>query len=1084
MRSFITVLLAVATINATAQKGYYRFPTIHENIVIFTAEGDLWKHNLLTQTTQRLTTHLGIEKHADISPDGSLVAFSAQYDGPTEVYIMPIEGGLPKRLTYDGERASVIGWTPDNRVIYSTQHYSTLPNTQLVLVDPNTLEYERVPLDQASDGAYTNDMSQLYFVRQPFQGSQTKRYKGGTAQNLWKFDFTNEAEGLTTYYPGTSKNPMIQGNDLFFLCDNDGTMNLYSMPLGEKVGWLQRTTSKGWDLKEPDAQGGRVVYQKGADLYLFDVQTNQERKLEITLPSDFDQQRSQWITNAVDQISDVHISANGEKVAITSRGKVFSSPIKQGRFVEVTKKDGIRYRNAQFQGDSDELIFLSDESGEVEFWGAADNGMNLPKQLSKGEKSLIMDMVISPNGGFTAFWNKEYNLKIINNATSEVRLVDHSEFFGFGALSWSPDSKWLAYSAPAENNNSLLQIFNVQSNVKKKVTTDRLDSYGPAWSPDGDWLYFLSDRNFETIVGSPWGPRQPEPFYDKTTKIFALDLKGGSDFPFKEENELSNLQADSEEPIKSKKKRQLVYDNPSNPLNINGLENRLYEVPIGGGNRSQLSVNEEYLFWIETASTPDSKSDLFALKISNESDNPAVAIAKDISSYELSDDGSTLLVETNNALFVREADDYELDKEKDRVDLSNWKFEVDPKDEWRQMFVDAWRLMRDYFYDKNMHNVNWQAQLDKHLPLVERISDRDELDDLISHMVGELSALHHFVRSRDKRKPEVEIEVASLGVTFTRNDAQGGYLIEQIYQSDPDYPEALGPLSKPNVKIKQGDIITAINGVSTLSVDHISDLLRNQANKQVRLSIKTASGASFDEIVKPITAREERNLRYADWKLSRRKMVDEKSNGEIGYIHLSGMSGRNYIEFVKDFYPAFNRQGLIIDVRHNTGGNIDSWVLEKLMRKAWMYWQGREGRPYWNMQYAFRGYMVSIINEETASDGEAFAEGFRRLELGELIGTRTWGGEIWLSSSNRLVDDGIASAAEFGVYGPEGEWLIEGHGVDPDIIVDNLPNETFNGKDSQLDAAIDHLLEKIRKQPITVPKAPSYPNKQFEYEEN
>jgi tricorn protease len=413
-----------------------------------------------------------------------------------------------------------------------------------------------------------------------------------------------------------------------------------------------------------------------------------------------------------------------------------------------------------------------------------------------------------------------------------------------------------------------------------------------------------------------------------------------------------------------------------------------------------------------------------------------------------------------------------------RVDLRGWTFPIDVRDDWRQIFVDAWRLERDYFYDPNMHGVDWDAQLAKYLPLVDRITTRDELSDLIGWFVGELSALHTSVRGGDLRAGDDNVRVAGLGARLTRDSDAGGYRIEYIYQSDPDYPDEMSPLADPTLGIRAGDVITAVNGAAVLDAPDIGALLRNQEGRQVLLTVRSGT-ASRDVIVVPTA--NEFGLRYADWEYTRRLAVDEKGEGKIGYVHLRNMGGDDITTWYRDFYPVFDRQGLIVDVRHNGGGNIDAFILEKLLRKAWMYWKGRVGEPSWNMHYAFRGHVVVLVDQRTSSDGEAFADGFRRLGLGVVIGMRTWGGEIWLSSSNTLTDRGLARAPMTGVYGPEGEWLIEQVGVIPDIEVDNLPHATFNGSDAQLDTAVDHLLKKIAEDPRSVPPPPAHPNRRFDY---
>jgi tricorn protease len=454
-----------------------------------------------------------------------------------------------------------------------------------------------------------------------------------------------------------------------------------------------------------------------------------------------------------------------------------------------------------------------------------------------------------------------------------------------------------------------------------------------------------------------------------------------------------------------------------------------------------------------------------------------------VAEYELSADGKKLLVrkekDKDNDLYVFDASDEAPEKlDESKVDLSHWTFSFDPREQWRQMFVEAWRLERDYFYDPGMHGLAWPKIREKYEPLVERVTSRGELNDLLAQMVSELSALHIFVGGGDVRKSPERIEAASLGAELARDAAAGGWRVSRIYRADPDFPARLSPLRRNGVNIEENDVIESVNGISTLSVPAPGALLRTQAGRQVLLHVKPQRGGSArDAIVVPISAPDADSLRYDDWEYSRRQRVEEAGKGAIGYVHLRAMVGDDYAEWARDYYPVFQRQGLILDVRHNQGGNIDSWILGKLLRKAWFYWEDRAGDPTWNMQYAFRGHMVVLVDQWTASDGEAFAEGFRRLGLGKVIGMRTWGGEIWLSASNVLVDKGIATAAEFGVYGPEGNWLIEGHGVDPDVVVDNLPRATFDGKDAQLDEAIRYLLEKIRTEPVPVPPPPAFPRK-------
>jgi len=1066
-------LLIAAALSAKADdvEGYYRQPTLHADRVVFVAEGDLWEVGVQGGTARRLTTHLETESNPSFSPDGSLVAFTASYEGPSEIYSMPAGGGLPRRLTYDGEGGRVAGWSPDGRVLFRTRKFSTLPDYQLVALDPSTLDEDLIPLAQASDGSFDPDSGTLFFTRLSSQWSSTKRYKGGTAQSIWRFDEgAKEAEPLTSDYPGTSRNAMFWKGRIYFASDRDGSMNLWSMR-GDGGDLRQHTHHEGWDLLDPDLQEGRVVYQLGADLRIYDIEADRDRKIPIHLLSDLDQTRERWVSKPMDYLSAAHLSADGRKIVTTSRGRVFVHPVKQGRRVEITREQGVRFRRADFLPGGDSLILLSDASGEVEWWTYPADGLGEPRQLSRDGKVLRFDGVASPDGRWIASWNQDQQLRLVSVKSGRSRLVAFSQDGGFERPSWSPDSRYFAYGMPADNGIGRLFVYSIEAKESFPITSDRFHSVSPCWSPDGNWIYFLSDRSFHSLVGSPWGQAQPEPFVDSPTLVFALPLKPGLRFPFDPDDELrpepDSLDARGGKSI------------PEVRIDREGLPERLRRVPIKAGNYRRLSMSRDRLFWISRP-LGGSGAKLLSLKLGNEDLHPD-SLFSGLGSYELSGNGEKLLVRKDDALLVIDAKPENGNSREDaKVDLSGWKFPIDPREEWRQMFVESWRLERDYFYDRNMHGVDWEAVLRKYLPLVDRVTTREELADLQRQMAGELSALHVYVWGGDRRSDDEDIDMASLGAVLRRDEKAGGYRISKIYRDDPDLPESRAPLDRPGMDVREGDILRSINGVALLSVDHPGTLLRNQAGRQLRVELSRGRrGKSREIIVYPIDESKERRLRYDHWELQKRRRVEEAGGGRIGYLHLRAMGGADYADWRRNFYPIYERAGLIIDVRHNGGGNIDSWILSRLMRRAWMYWSPRVGDDYWNMQYAFRGHMIVLVDEWTASDGEAFAEGFRRLGLGEILGTRTWGGEIWLTSSNTLVDKGIVTAPEFGVYGPEGDWLIEGHGVEPDIVVDNPPHATFLGADAQLDAAVERLKTLIAEDPRPVPPAPPRPDKSF-----
>jgi len=1106
MRPFVVacscLFIALLPINAAADspQGYYRQPAVRGDTIVFCAEGDLWVKVGGSDIARRLTTHLGDEMHPSISPDGARLAFSAQYEGPTEVYSMPIEGGLPTRHTWEGGRALVVGWTPDGRVIHSTRHYSTLPDAQLVLTNVDTNEHEVVALAQAADGSFAPDGT-LFFTRLPFQGSHTKRYKGGTAQQVWKWSGPGrEAVNLSADWPGTSKEPMARGDRVYFASDRDGTMNIWSMT-HDGGDLRQHTRHEGFDVQSPDLDGDSIVYQVGADLWRYDIARDAVTRLTIGLPSDFDQMREKWISAPLDWVTSAHLAPDGERAVFTARGQVFVAPRGQGRLVQVTRDEAERWRDARFMPDGKTLLAMSDRSGEVEFWTLPADGLGETRQVTSDGVVIRWEGVPSPDGKWIAHHDKNLKLWLLDVETGEQRLLDTSNFDeNFGDLAWSPDSKWLAFARTADNSYRQVWLLRVADGFKTAVTSDRQLSFSPAWSPDGDWLYFLSSRHLETSVRSPWGPRAPKPHFTDTVKIYALALDAEAKFPFLPKTELDEPAKPTETMEEEKHATDPIpasgepadpaaeQEPPATPevpktddagvlveIDLEGLVERLYEVPTPNGEYDSLIALKDRLLFMSRAGR--GQGALRMLKIDRNVEEPKT-IVDGATSVELSFDGKRLLVRKGDAWHSIDSNvGPNADLKDTAISTSGWTFPVDPAVQWRQMFTEAWRLERDYFYDQDMHGVDWKAMHEKYLPLVERVRTRAELSDLIAQMVAELSALHTFVSGGDLRRPDQDVAPASLGARLRRSAEAGGWVVEHIHRADPEYPSDASPLARPEVGMKVGDVITMVNGVNTLDVPHVNDLLRNQAGRQVRLRVKQPDGQERDVIVHPITQQAAANLRYSEWEHTRRGIVEEQGAGNLGYVHLRAMGANDINQWTRDFYPVFDRKGLIIDVRDNGGGNIDSWILSELQRQAWFYWQGRVGDPYWNMQYAFRGHIVILCNESTGSDGEAITEGIRRLKLGTIIGTRTWGGEIWLSSSNFLVDRGIATASEYGVYGPEGVWLIEGHGVDPDIVVDNPPHATFNGEDAQLAAAIEFLKNKIEAEPVEVPPAPPHPDK-------
>ena len=775
-----------ATAAEQTHRGYYRSPAVNGDTIIFTSEGDLWSVNIHGGAAQRLTTSPGMERFASISPDGKTVAFQANYEGPDEVYTMPVTGGLPERRTWDGGAAPA-GWAPDGRLIIATSRYSTLPSNRLVLLDARGRR-EIVPLAEAAEAAYSTDGHTLYFSRWTRQWSETKRYKGGWNESLWRFDGNSEAVPLTADYDGTSSYPMFWNGRVYFLSDRSGVMNVWSMsPDGKDL--KQESHQRIFDVESASISDGHIVYASAADLWSLDLATNHEEVIPIILTSDFDQLREHWVKKPAEYLSAAHIAPDGSSAIFTARGEVFTLPAKSGRTIKIAANSSLRYREARFMPDGKSILALSNETGEAEFWKYPANGVGKPEPWTSDAKTLRLDGLISPDGHWLAHYDKEQQLWVYDIKTKQQKRIAQSMNGDFADLTWSPDSQWLAYSETADNSFQQIKLYNANSGAIQPLTSDRYNCGTPAWSSDGKWLYFLSDRMLKTTISSPWGPREPEPHFDHTLKIYQLALSPGLRSPFLPPDELhpdtdndkekkeETKSADEKKPGDQKKSADTQKADEKKPeekkpeekkppevnIDFTDLPSRLAEVPVPPGNYDRLQATDKRLCWLNASDDEHEHMSLQCLDIANKGDEPDTVMSE-VRHFEISADRKKILLHKFNLQAPPDSADqfYIVDSDvkgaalsdpktlaKATINLSHWTILTNPRDEFRGIFLDAWRLERDFFYDRNMHGVDWPAMRDRYLPLVDRVADRDELNDVIAQLVGELSALHTFVQGGD-----------------------------------------------------------------------------------------------------------------------------------------------------------------------------------------------------------------------------------------------------------------------------------------------------------------------------------------------
>jgi tricorn protease len=1087
-RPLALILLSAGLLSsATAADAYYRYPAIRGDSVVFTAEGDLWRTGAHGGQAQRLTTHPAAETNAAMSRDGLWVAFSASYEGAQEAYVMPLAGGLPQRLTFENGAVTVLGWSAQGEVLVSMAS-STGPGRSVVVaaIRPGDLQRRIFPLADVHDATLDDAGKTLYFTRNglALTNDNVKHYRGGAHAQLWRYDLGTDAEAVPMLAgdSGNNKRPMWWQHRLYFISDRGGSDNLWSMaPDGSDPRQLTRYAD--WDVRNAQLGDGRIVYQLGADLHVLDVASATDEKLAISLVSDFDQQRTRQIRSPLENLTRVQVAGKAERIVLTARGRVSVAGTGAQRRVEIAIPEGARARDAVFSHDDKAIYAIVDSTGENEIWKFAADGSGKGEQLTRDGNNHRWHLYPSPDGRWLGHTDKKGRIWLLDLASRSNTIIDDAGKVGLGdydEILWSPDSKNLALvRAASTEQRSQIGLYNLDSKQLHFVTSDRYTARAPVFSPDGRWLYFLSARNFQLANGSPWGDRNMGPVFDKRTGIYALALQADNRFPFKPDDELNKpgdkpAEGATEQAAEKAAEKAVAKATPKAgakalpAIAFAGLAERLYEVPLAPGNYFSLAVDDKRLYFID-ADGADGKAALKTLAIAGNDPKPEV-FAANVRGFDLSADRKHVYYRTlastgpGDMLVVEAGAKAPSDVSKAKVKVDDWTFVSNPRLEWKQMFNDAWRMHRDFLYDTRMRGADWPAVRAKYAPLVERVTDRAELDDVLGMMVSEVGALHSQIRPGDVRRPAPEGAPAGLGALLSRT-AQG-YRIDHIYASEPELPSLRGPLAQAGVDVKEGDVITAVNGRPVLEARDIADLLLNQAGKQVLLQVQRKN-ESRAVIVLPVNMTRQAALRYSDWEQSRAQQVEKASGGRIGYLHLRAMGAADIASFARDFYANVNREGLIIDVRRNNGGNIDSWVIEKLLRKAWAFWAPPGVAPSPNMQNTFRGHLVVLVDEYTYSDGETFAAGIKSLGLAPLVGKRTAGAGVWLSDNNRLSDNGMARVAEMGQFNVnDGQWLIEGVGVTPDVAVDNLPHATYQGQDRQLEVALEMLEKRLKEQPV------------------
>ena len=1066
-----------------------RFPDIHNDKIVFSYGGDLWLVESAGGTARRITTNPGLELFPKFSPDGKWIAFTGQYDGNFNVYVIPSEGGQPKQLTFFpdiggvpermGPNNEVIAWFPDSKRILFLSRRNTFNSWfgRLFSVSVEGGLPEQLPLDKGGLTSFSPDGTKIAYNR-IFRNFRTwKRYTGGMAQDIWTYDFnTRHAERITDY-PGTDTFPMWYGDSIYFASDRgpEHRLNLYRYDFKDRKT-AQLTSFKDFDIGWPSLGTGSIVFEEGGYLYLYDLKTEKPRKLTIYLPGDNDAVRKHWASTA-DLVSSFDIAPDGKRVVFTARGDVYTSPAKEVKFHDITSSSGARERFAAWSPDGKWIAYVSDRTGEDELYIAAPDGSGQPTQITSGGTAFLFPPAWSPDSKKLLYADSGVRLFYVDISNKKPVQIDKGEYDDITDYDWSPDSQWVAYAKTAENTNSVLYLYSLSNSHITPVTDSYTTSWNPVFDPEGKYLYFLSNRDYNEVLGV----YDAEFSNPKATRPYVVTLQSDLPSPFApgEEEEAASKPAKKDDPFH---------------IDLGSIADRTVAVPVPPGDYRGLGAAKGMIFYVTrpveglSGPLPGEEPAIQAYDIAKKKGGTVVAGA---TGYALSFDGKKLLYsapakpgetggvesfgpqERTYGIVDATLPEHEAHKSGDgALSLSTMRVEIDPHEEWAQIFDEAWRQERNYFFEPAMNGVDWQAMKQRYGALMPYAADRYDVNDIIGQMIGELSNSHTYVGGGDF--PDLKpVNVGLLGVDFEADTAHGLYRFKKIYRGENWDQSLRSPLTEPGIGVKEGDYLLAVNGHELRVPQNPYELFETTAgeNTTLRVNSQPTEDGARDVVVKPLE--HEFGLRELDWIATNRQKVDQLSGGRIGYVYLPDMSARGLNAFVKQFFPQIRKQGLIIDVRYNGGGFVDQLIFERLRRVL----VGMESARNWKSgtipDDVFHGFMACVTNHYAASDGDFFSYFFKQYKLGPLVGERTWGGVRGIRGYVPLVDGGYITRPEFSLYGLGDQWLVENHGVEPDVVVDNTPDEVVRGHDPQLEKAVELVLKQIEAHPPTLPKRPA-----------
>ena len=1080
--TFLAVLLFVfGRLGAQEEARLLRFPAIYNNQVVFSYAGDLYTVDKTGGTARKLTNFIGYEMFARFSPDGKSIAFSGEYDGNREVYLMDAQGGIPKRLTYTatlnrddisdrmGPNNIVMTWKDNENIIFRSRNRSFNDFIgQLYSISIKGGLEEQLPVPRGGFCSFSPDKKKMAYNRVFREFRTWKYYKGGMADDIWIYDFDSKKTENITNNISQDVFPMWIQDKIYFCSDRDRIMNIFVYDLKTKETKKVTNFDK-YDVKFPSLGNKEIIFENGGYLYTLDPATNTTTKLTIYINEDFVNSRTVLI-DAAKFMESWDIAPDGKRALFTARGDVFTVPAEKGYTRNLTKTSSAHDRNATWSPDGKYIAYISDISGETEIYIKEQDGQTEAQQITKNGDTYKYQIVWSPDSKKILWSDKKLRLQFIDISTKEITLVDQAKVWEHNSYTWSPDSKWIAYARPEFETQNNIYLYELGTKKTFPVTDGWFDCNGPVFSADGKYLFFTSARDFNPVYSSTeWNHA-----YIDMNRIYFITLSKDQPSPFEYTNDETSVKKDNPEKKNDKSKKEDTEKDKKTvksgdvKIDIEGIQNRIIALPGKPGYYGGIQIIGDQVYYVKGAYKERTVFCMYDLSDQKETE------LGDYPSYTFSADNKKLMISSGGKYYI-------IDVPKSRInlntelDLSEMKVNVNKREEWNQIYDEAWRQMRDFFYDPNMHGTDWKAIHDKYKPLVQCINHRDDLTYIIGEMIGELSIGHSYVGGGDKPHPD-RIKLGLLGAELKKDPASGFYIIKKILPGQNWDKSLRSPLTEVGVNVSEGDFILAVNGEPTNKMDNIYASLVGMNDKEVELTVNNKADFNGSRKVIVVPTDNEEGLYYYQWVQHNIKLVNDLTGGKVGYIHIPDMGVAGLNEFAKYFYPQLSKKALIVDDRGNGGGNVSPMIIERLRRELSRSTVSRNTIKGKVPEAMILGPKVCLMNEYSASDGDLFPYQFRHHKLGLLIGKRSWGGVVGIRGSLPFVDGTVLNKPEFSTYDENG-WIIEGHGVDPDIIVDNDPAKEFSGTDEQLLKAIEVILEELKTQGLEIPEVPTYPNK-------